>query len=122
MSLEGMFKYSYIIFLNSLIDVVNSPFFDSVTLELPGLPGTFTSAKLHISAPGAASRPYVRSLKVHGRRVDGPIITHTNIVQGGHIKFEMSAEPQPWASGTLAAATPSGELRSGVQAHYHVDL
>ena len=55
--------------------------------------------------------------------MDGPIITHADIVRGGHIEFEMSAKPQPWAGSTLAAGTDqSGELHSEVQAHYHIEL
>jgi len=122
-----MFTCSCQVCPHFLIVVANSPFFDSVTLELPvlgsGRGDAPVSTKLHISAPGAPSQPYVRSLRVHGRNMDGPIITHADIVRGGHIKFDMSAEPQPWASGTLTAGTDqSGELHSGVQAHYHIDL
>ncbi|KAL4075454.1 glycoside hydrolase family 92 protein [Scleroderma citrinum] len=120
------------VFLSSMCDKfsslgTNSPFFDSITLELPGLStgleGTPASTKLRIFAPGAPSQPYVRSLTVHGRNVDSPIITHADIVRGGHIEFEMSVEPQPWASGTLATGVNrSDEFHPEVQAQYHIEL
>ncbi|TFY74825.1 hypothetical protein EWM64_g9189, partial [Hericium alpestre] len=78
--------------------IVGSPFFDSVTIRLPGAP-----KPLRISAPGAAQKPYVKSLTVDGQPVDKAVITHQQIAHGGDIVFEMNATPAQWASGTLNA-------------------
>ena len=73
-----------------------SPFFDKVTLDLPGVP-----TPLVISSPGAPSKPYIKSVRVNGQALDSPILKHEDISRGGTIEFEMSATPQAWASATL---------------------
>jgi putative alpha-1,2-mannosidase len=73
-----------------------SPFFDAVTIDLPG-----TSQPLQIVAPGASTKPYVKSLKINGKEVNEPIIKHSQIAYGGVIEFEMSDQPQAWASSTI---------------------
>ena len=74
------------------------PFFDKVTLKIPG-----SVRPLVISAPGAPTKKYVKSLKVNGLPVDGtrPVITHKQLLEGGNIDFEMSANPERWASENL---------------------
>jgi putative alpha-1,2-mannosidase len=76
--------------------VVGTPFFDKVTVDLPG-----SQRRLIIHAPGAATKPYVRSMTVNGRRIEVPSLTHRQIVEGGNIVFEMSADPQEWGSGSI---------------------
>ncbi|KAI0637472.1 glycoside hydrolase family 92 protein [Trametes polyzona] len=78
--------------------VVGSPFFDKVTIDLPNAP-----QPLVISSPGAPSKPYIKSVTVNGRALKEPILTHADIAAGGHIHFEMSAEPEAWASSTLVS-------------------
>ncbi|KAA1478112.1 hypothetical protein DENSPDRAFT_787640 [Dentipellis sp. KUC8613] len=76
--------------------IVGTPFFDSITIRLPGAP-----APLRITSHGAPKKPYIKSLTVNGEKLSDPVITHEQIVRGGDIVFEMSSEPQPWASETL---------------------
>ncbi|KAJ3538818.1 hypothetical protein NM688_g6463 [Phlebia brevispora] len=78
--------------------VIGTPFFDAVTIDLPG-----KSTPLVIKSEGAPTKPYVKSLTVNGRDVQVPVITHSDIVNGGVIVFEMSAEPAPWGSATIAS-------------------
>ncbi len=79
------------------------PFFDKVTIDLPA-----ARRPLVIAAPGAAAKPYIRSVKVNGRALVGPVLTHADIAAGGRIEFEMSGTPQGWASGTLVVRRTSG--------------
>ncbi|KAH9029473.1 glycosyl hydrolase family 92-domain-containing protein [Lactarius hengduanensis] len=76
--------------------VVGSPFFDAVTINLP-----FASQPLHVIAPGASTKLYVKSLRINGKEVNEPIIKHSQIAYGGVIEFEMSDQPQAWASSTI---------------------
>ncbi|KAF8574017.1 glycoside hydrolase family 92 protein [Ramaria rubella] len=73
--------------------VVGTPFFDKVTINLPGV-----SRPLVIRAAGAATKPYVRSLTVNGKSIGEPILNHDQIAKGGEITFEMSDTPQGWGS------------------------
>ncbi|KZT02130.1 glycoside hydrolase family 92 protein, partial [Laetiporus sulphureus 93-53] len=76
--------------------VVGTPFYDKVTIDLPA-----SNRPLIITSKGAPSMPYIKSLTLNGESVEVPIIRHEQIVSGGEIVFEMSAEPQAWASATL---------------------
>ncbi|KAI0260975.1 glycosyl hydrolase family 92-domain-containing protein [Gloeopeniophorella convolvens] len=76
--------------------IVGSPFFDAITVDLPA-----SHQPLRIIAPGAMTKPYVKSLKVDGKIVSEPVIKHSQIANGSTIEFEMSAEPQAWASSTV---------------------
>ncbi|OCH93281.1 glycoside hydrolase family 92 protein [Obba rivulosa] len=78
--------------------VVGTPFFDKVTIDLPG-----ASKPLVITSSGAPQKPYIKSLTVNGSPVSVPIIGHEQIASGGEIVFEMSSDPQEWASATLVS-------------------
>ena len=54
-----------------------------------------------IFSPGASTKPYIQSLKVNGREVQGPILTHDQIAHGGLIEFVMSDKPEQWGSSTI---------------------
>ncbi|KAJ7124454.1 glycosyl hydrolase family 92-domain-containing protein [Mycena epipterygia] len=71
--------------------IVGSPFFDKVTLNLPG-----HTKPLTITAQGAPSAKYIRSLSIDGQAVVSPIIRHEQIAAGGNVRFEMSDVPQSW--------------------------
>lgn len=77
-------------------DTYPRPFFDKATIDLPSAP-----QPLVITSPGAPSKPYIQSVTVNGRALEGPILIHADIASGGHIHFEMNAIPQAWASRTL---------------------
>ncbi|VDC01005.1 unnamed protein product, partial [Peniophora sp. CBMAI 1063] len=80
--------------------VVGTPFFDKITVHLPNAP-----RPLVISARGAATKPYIKSLTIDGEAVETPVIRHEQIARGAELVFEMSATPQAWASSTLSNRT-----------------
>ncbi|KAF5386538.1 hypothetical protein D9757_005919 [Collybiopsis confluens] len=57
---------------------------------------------LRIRAPGAETKPYVRSLRINGRVVEAweePLISHDEIRYGGMLEFEMSETAENWGGG-----------------------
>lgn len=82
--------------------VVGSPSFEKVTIRLrPGVATGGVGGQEHelvITAPGAPTMPFVRSLHVDGKAVDRPILTHKQIVQARHIAFQMAEWPQAWGT------------------------
>ncbi|KAG6839898.1 hypothetical protein C0991_010551 [Blastosporella zonata] len=84
--------------------VVGSPFFDKITIDLPPTPQQKDKTQkrtLSITALGAQTMPYVKSLTVNGRKVDSPIIRHEDIANGGELVFEMSGVVEEWGNETL---------------------
>ena len=57
-----------------------------------------TSKKLHISAPGALTKPYIESLTVNGEKIPVPIIRHEQIAHGAEVVFEMSDRVERWGN------------------------
>ncbi|WP_344635247.1 GH92 family glycosyl hydrolase [Kitasatospora cystarginea] len=84
--------------------VVGSPFFDKVTLDLPG-----TSRPLVISSPNAPSSPYVQALSLNGRAITEPFLRHEDLTGGGELDFTMNTAPQAW-SATTTPPPPSVDL------------
>ncbi|KAI0753582.1 glycoside hydrolase family 92 protein [Irpex lacteus] len=80
--------------------VVGTPFYDRVTISLPGKP-----KPLVITSKGAPTKPYVASLKINGKAISDPIIRHEDIVNGGEIEFVMSEKPTEWVSETLVGVS-----------------
>jgi putative alpha-1,2-mannosidase len=79
------------------------PFFDKIVIDFPGAP-----RPLMITAKGAATKKYVKSLHINGRLVSLPIIEHEDIANGGEIVFEMTEKAaESFASETLSAAVRS---------------
>ncbi|KAF2092457.1 hypothetical protein NA57DRAFT_50296 [Rhizodiscina lignyota] len=84
--------------------IVGSPFFEKVTIRLPaGVANGGNAQKdgertLVISAPGAPTKPFVKSLKVNGKDITSPMLRHAQIVGASSIEFEMSETPQIWGS------------------------
>jgi len=76
--------------------VIGAPFFDKVTLDLPGAARPFV-----ITSTGAASKPYVKSLTLNGVSVQQPVLRHEDIMKGGELVFEMSPVPEAWGSATV---------------------
>ncbi|KAI8577786.1 hypothetical protein K450DRAFT_249990 [Umbelopsis ramanniana AG] len=77
--------------------MIGTPAFDKVILDLPG-----RQQNLVISAPGAPSMPYVKSLYLDGRNaLSKPILTHEQLMDAKEISFEMSETPQAWGRDTL---------------------
>ena len=78
---------------------LSRPFFDKVTIDLPG------AKPLVITSTGAPSKPYIKSVTVNGKQLESPVLTHVDIAEGGEIAFEMSDKPQAWASSTLVSVS-----------------
>ncbi|KAF8574015.1 glycoside hydrolase family 92 protein [Ramaria rubella] len=76
--------------------VVGTPFFDQVTIDLPG-----STRPLVIRAMGAATNPYIKSLTLNGKAVGEPVLEHADIMGGGEMVFEMCSTPQSWGSQTV---------------------
>ncbi|KAF7333029.1 Glycoside hydrolase family 92 protein [Mycena venus] len=86
--------------------VVGSPFFDKVTLKVPG-----HTKPLTITAAGAPSAKYVRGLTIDGKAVGSPIISHEWIAAGADVRFEMREVPQTWG-GTVVGGDEQDDENS----------
>ncbi|MCX5345559.1 GH92 family glycosyl hydrolase [Streptomyces atratus] len=82
---------------------IGSPFFDKAVLRLPA-----TSRPLVISAPGAATKPYVQSLSLNGRGITKPALSHAELLGGGRLRFTMNSAPQSWAATSKPPAADGG--------------
>src|SRR5258707_12314661 len=82
-----------------------SPFFEKITinLDVPSTNGWF-KRKLSITAPGARSKPYVKSLTIDGIKIEKPIIKHAQLIgwESDHpevkVEFEMSDKIEKWGN------------------------
>ncbi|KZS94221.1 glycoside hydrolase family 92 protein [Sistotremastrum niveocremeum HHB9708] len=88
---------------SSDIYVVGSPFFDKVTINLPGV-----TKPLIIQAPGAPGNIYIDSLTIDGIVSDSPFIRHEQFAKGGVVEFKMSPEPTAWGSDAVDSVNPEG--------------
>ncbi|WP_394821759.1 GH92 family glycosyl hydrolase [Pendulispora albinea] len=71
---------------------VGSPFFETMTIRLPG-----AHRPLVILAPrNSAQNKYVRAAWRDGRRMVAPFLKHGDIARGGVLYFDMADEPRPW--------------------------
>ena len=71
------------------IYTLGAPRFDDATVSLPA------GRKLHIVAQGASEgRIYARHITLNGNPITSSHITHTQLMQGGELRFEMSATPK----------------------------
>jgi putative alpha-1,2-mannosidase len=57
---------------------------------------------LTITAQGAQTKPYVKSLAINGQIFTSPIIRHDQIAEGGEIVFEMSDKIESWGNTLLS--------------------
>ncbi|KIM42607.1 glycoside hydrolase family 92 protein [Hebeloma cylindrosporum] len=88
--------------------VVGSPFFERITIDLnsrssptsssPSSSSSSSSGKLKVTAIGARTKPYIKSLTIDGVKVDRPIIRHEQIAHGADVVFEMSDEVEAWGN------------------------
>lgn len=56
------------------------------------------SRNLTITALGARSKQYIKSLTIDGVAMTEPIIRHEQIANGGDVVFEMSDEIEAWGN------------------------
>ena len=54
--------------------------------------------KLTITAIGARSKPYIKSLTINGISIARPVIKHEQIANGAEVVFEMSDEIEMWGN------------------------
>ena len=78
------------------------PLFERITIDLNSrsspTPSSTGTGKLKVTAIGARTKPYIKSLTVDGVKVDRPIIRHEQIAHGADVVFEMSDEIQLWGN------------------------
>lgn len=71
-----------------------------------------------ITSQGAPTKPYIKSLRVNGEEVTGPVLTHDQITHGGLIEFVMSDIPEAWGSSTVVGGGEGATRHKNV----HVEL
>lgn len=84
--------------------IVGSPMFEKTSIRWPAgaaTGGTISNQPenvLVINAPGAPSKPYIKSLTIDGRAVNRAVIKHRDLVTAASIDFEMSDVPTSWGA------------------------
>ena len=66
---------------------------------------------MKVTAIGARTKPYIKSLTIDGVKVDRPIIKHEQIAHGADVVFEMSDVIQPWGNDPDVLEAFGGEER-----------
>lgn len=75
--------------------IIGSPFFDFLSLSLPGAPGPIS-----VKAPGASKGfKYIKSLTINGIPHHSFVLQHADVANGAELVFEMSDTPQSWPNG-----------------------
>jgi len=88
--------------------VVGSPLFPSVTVERPG------GRTLTIRAPEArADAPYVKDLRVNGKRTTKPWLPESFLDSAGRLDFTLAPKPDSAWGSAAADAPPSFPAESG---------
>lgn len=68
--------------------ILGAPYLPYLRLQLPG------GKTFEIKAPGVSDKKrYVRSIRLNGQPYTKTYITHTDIIRGGTLEFEMSSTP-----------------------------
>lgn len=100
-----IFNVSLPLLIHGYVLLHNRPFFDKITIDLPSTLQQEDGRKktLTITARGAPTKPYIKSLTVNGRQVDTPFIQHADIANGGDIVFEMSDQVESWGNTILVS-------------------
>jgi putative alpha-1,2-mannosidase len=76
------------------------PLFERISINLNSrhhLSST-PNKKLTITAIGARSKPYIKSLTINGISISQPIIKHEQIANGAEVVFEMSDKVEAWGN------------------------
>ena len=78
------------------------PLFERISINLNNPhqrhPSSTLPKKLTITAIGARSKPYIKSLTINGISITQPIIKHEQIANGAEVVFEMSDEVEMWGN------------------------
>lgn len=72
---------------------VGTPFFDSMTFDLPGRSRPLTVRSL---GAGGGKKKYIKNLQIDGMDFPFIVLDHGVIGDGADIVFEMSDTPQTW--------------------------
>jgi putative alpha-1,2-mannosidase len=67
---------------------IGSPFFESVTMQLPN-GKTFSVIAKHCSR----RNKYIQSARLNGKPLNKPFISHADIVRGGKLQLVMGERP-----------------------------
>ena len=71
--------------------IIGAPYFDKVTVHLEGGKDLIIEAKNN-----SAENNYIQSMTWDGKAYNNCYIDHADLVNGGHIVFEMGSEPSTW--------------------------
>lgn len=77
------------------------PLFERISINLNNPhhhPASSSPKKLTITAIGARSKPYIKSLTINGISITQPIIKHEQIANGAEVVFEMSDKVEKWGN------------------------
>ena len=83
--------------------IIGSPLFDKVTVHLEGGKDLVIEAKNNSS-----ENVYLQSMTFDGKAYNDCFIDHADLVKGGHIVFEMGAEPSTWGAGSEPESLTTG--------------
>ncbi len=102
--------------------VIGSPLFNAVTVTLP------QGKQLQINAfNNQPDRPFVQALQLNGQPVEQNFLRHSDLLQGGELRFDMSATPntsrainaqsRPFSVSTSAEATTMADSHLNKDTH-----
>jgi Glycosyl hydrolase family 92 len=108
-------KWFHLLFNFFFFDIPSfcRPFFERISINLSPYPSN-TPKKLTITAIGARSKPYIKSLVINGISITQPIIKHEQIANGAEVVFEMSDEIEIWGNDESVLKALGVGLHSGV--------
>ena len=83
--------------------IIGSPLFDKVTVHLEGGKDLVIEAKNNSS-----ENVYIQSMTFDGKAYNDCFLSHADLIKGGHIVFEMGAEPSAWGAGSEPMSLTTG--------------
>ncbi|MDX1772724.1 GH92 family glycosyl hydrolase [Oceanihabitans sediminis] len=84
--------------------IIGSPLFEKATIQLEN------NRQFHITANNLSdTNIYIKSASLNGKPLEQSYISHQDIINGGHLVFEMSNSPSNW--GTKDSEVPSTEIK-----------
>ena len=97
-----LFGYTYTFLIHHFIFFFSGrPLFERISINLNPHHHHSSSTplkKLTITAIGARSKPYIKSLTINGISITHPIIKHEQIANGAEVVFEMSDKVEMWGN------------------------
>ena len=86
--------------------VLSTPLFRKATIRLAN------GRNLTIIGGDSKATPYIAKVELNGKAINTTYITHEQLMQGGVLKFTLSAKPTDW--GTKASAAPYSFTRQNM--------